>query len=90
MDIDDYTSIIKYLEEGKHLKSVDSLQQQRQWESSIRKYLLQEGSLRMVHLQGYTLRIIDTTQLYPLLYTFYNNLTVGHISTKKMLEKLRP
>ena len=90
MDVDDYTSIIKYLEEGKHPKGVDSPQQQKQWESSIRKYLLQEGSLRMVHPQGYTLRIVDVMQLYLLLYTFHNDLIAGHISAKKMLEKLRP
>src|SRR6266540_5196667 len=90
MDVDDYTSIIKYLKEGKHPKGVDSSQQRKQWESSIRKYLLQEGSFRMVHPQGYTLRIVDATQLYLLLYTFHNDLTVGHISAKKMLEKLRP
>ena len=44
----------------------------------------------MIHPQGYTLRIVDATQLYLLLYTFHNDLTVGHISAKKMLEKLRP
>ncbi len=90
MDVDDYTSIIKYLEKGKHPKGVNSSQQRKQWESSIRKYFLQEGSLRMVHPQGYTLRIVDATQLYPLLYTFYNDLTAGHILAKKILEKLRP
>ncbi len=44
----------------------------------------------MIHPQGYTLRIVDVMQLYPLLYTFHNDLTTGHIFTKKMLEKLRP
>src|SRR6266508_3114202 len=89
MDVDDYTSIIKYLEKGKHPKDMDSPQQRKQWESSIRKYLLQEGSLRMVHPQGYTLKIIDAMQLYPLLYTYHNDPTAGHVSAKKMLEKLR-
>ncbi len=43
----------------------------------------------MVHPQGYTLRVVDATQLYLLLYTFHNDPTAGHVSAKKMLEKLR-
>ncbi len=43
----------------------------------------------MIHPQGYTLRVVDAMQLYPLLYTFHNDLTAGHTSAKKMLEKLK-
>ena len=43
----------------------------------------------MIYSQGFTLRVVDVIQLYPLLYTFHNNLTVGYILAKKILKKLR-
>src|SRR6266496_4796285 len=86
MDDEVFVSIIKYLDQGIMPKHKDSKESQAQWLKTVEKYQLEEGTL--VLKDQTTRRIILRFQYYPLMYTFHNDPTAGHLGYKKVLQKL--
>ncbi len=82
MDDELYVSIIKYLKKGLIPKDKVIKESQMQWQKLVDKYKLIEGSvvLRIQENQ----RIVLRSQYYPLMYTFHNDPTAGHLGYKKM------
>ena len=52
----------------------------------MEKYQLNEGTLILKSQPSR--RLISRSQYYPLMYTFYNDPTTGHLGYKKVLQKL--
>ncbi len=67
-------------------KDKDSKESQVQWLKTVEKYQLNEGTLVLKNQP--TRRIIPRSQYYPLMYTFHNDPTAGHLGYKKVLQKL--
>ncbi len=86
MDDEVFTSIIKYLDQGIMPKDKDSKESQIQWLKIVEKYQLKEGTLVLKNQS--TRRIVPRSQYYPLMYTFHNDPTAGHLGYKKVLQKL--
>ena len=86
MDDEVFASIIKYLDQGIMPKDKDSNESQVQWLKIVEKYQLKEGTL-VLKEQPHR-RIIPRSQYYPLMYTFHNDPTAGHLGYKKVLQKL--
>ncbi len=86
MDDEVFTSIIKYLDQGIMPKDKDSNESQVQWLKIVEKYQLKEGTL-VLKEQPHR-RIVSRSQYYPLMYTFHNDPTAGHLGYKKVLQKL--
>src|SRR6266542_142006 len=86
MDDEVFASIIKYLDQGIMPKDKDSKESQAQWLKTVEKYQLNEETLVLRNQP--TRRIISRSQYYPLMYTFYNDPTAGHLGYKKVLQKL--
>jgi len=74
------------LEKGTVSKKKDTKKAQVQWQKLVEKYQLAEGSL-VFKGQNHR-RIISKSQFYPLIYTFYNDLTMRYLKYKKILQKL--
>ena len=68
------------------LKDKNTKESQVQWLQIVKKYQLDEGIL-VLKDQKYR-RIVPRSQYYPLMYTFHNDLTAGHLGYKKVLQKL--
>src|SRR6266508_1124527 len=68
------------------LKDKNTKESQVQWLQIVKKYQLDEGIL-VLKDQKYR-RIVPRSQYYPLMYTFHNNPTAGHLGYKKVLQKL--
>ncbi len=83
MDDEVFTSIIKYLDQGIMLKDKDSKESQVQWLKTVEKYQFKEGTLVLKNQP--TRRIVPRSQYYPLMYTFHNDPTAGHLGYKKVL-----
>ncbi len=86
MDDELFTSITKYLDQGIVPKDKNSKKSQVQWLKTVDKYQLDKRTLVLkdqIHRH-----IVSRSQYYPLIYTFYNDLTVGHLGYKKVLQKL--
>src|SRR6266508_4143720 len=86
MDDKVFTSIIKYLDQGIMPEDKDSKESQIQWLKTVEKYQLKEGTL-VLKKQPHR-RIVPRSQYYPLMYTFHNDLTAGHLGYRKVLQKL--
>ena len=86
MDDEVFASIIKYLDQGIMPKDKDSKESQVQWLKTVGKYQLDEGTL-VLKDQKYRW-IVSRSQYYPLMYTFHNDPTAGHLGYKKVLQKL--
>ncbi len=86
MDDEVFTSIIKYLDQGIMPKDKDSKESQVQWLKTVRKYQLEEGTLVLKDQKHR--RIVPRSQYYPLMYTFHNDPTAGHLGDRKVLQKL--
>src|SRR6266540_7166719 len=86
MDDEVFASIIKYLDQGIMPKDKDSNESQVQWLKIVEKYQLKEGTL-VLKEQPHR-RIVPRSQYYPLMYTFHNDPTAGHLGYKKVLQKL--
>src|SRR6266498_1985421 len=86
MDDKVFASIIKYLDQGTMPKDKDSNESQVQWMKTVEKYQLKEGTL-VLKEQSHR-RIVPRSQYYPLMYTFHNDPTAGHLGYKKVLQKL--
>src|SRR6266540_2987465 len=86
MDEEVFTSIIKYLDQGIIPKDKDTKESQALWLKTVDKYQLKKGTL-VLKEQPYR-RIVSRSQYYPLMYTFYNDPTAGHLGYKKLLQKL--
>ncbi len=86
MDNELFTSITRYLDQGIISKDKDNKESQVQWLKTISKYQLVK---RILVLKDQTHRhIVPRFQYYLLMYTFHNNLIVGHLGYKKVLQKL--
>ena len=86
MDNELFISIIKYLDQGIIPKNKDSKEGQVQQLKTVDKYQLDEEILVLkdqIHK-----RIVPRFQYYLLMYIFYNDLIVGHLGYKKVLQKL--
>ncbi len=86
MDNDLFNFIIKYLEDKIVLREKSIKDSQIQWLKLVKKYALVNRSLKLKDQDNR--RIVSQTQFYPLIYTFHNDLTVGHLGYKKVLQKL--
>src|SRR6266498_2150487 len=86
MDDKVFAFIIKYLEQGMMPKDKDSKESQAQWLKTVEKYQLNEGTLVLKDQKHR--RIVPRSQYYPLIYTFHNNPTAGHLGYKKVIQKL--
>ncbi len=86
MDDKVFAFIIKYLDQGIMPKDKDSKESQVQWLQTVEKYQLDEGTL--VLKNQLTRQIVSRSQYYPLMYTFHNDPTAGHLGYKKVLQKL--
>src|SRR6266542_1542958 len=75
-----FVSITKYLNQGVMPKDKDSKESQDQWLKIVEKYQLNEGTLVLKNQP--TRRIVSRSQYYPLMYTFHNDLTAGHLGYK--------
>ncbi len=67
-------------------KDKDSKKGQDRWLTTVSKYQLDKGIL-VLKEESYQ-RIVPRSQYYPLMYTFYNDLTVEYLKYKKVLQKL--
>src|SRR6266542_2865725 len=67
-------------------KDKNSKESQVQWLKMVEKYQLEEGTLVLKNQP--TRRIVSRSQYYPLMYTFHNDLTAGHLGYKRILQKL--
>src|SRR6266498_762199 len=86
MDDELFVSITKYLDQGTIFKDKDTKESQVQWLKTVKKYQLDEGTLVLKDQKNR--RIIPRSQYYPLMYTFHNDLTAGHLGYRKVLQKL--
>ena len=86
MDDEVFASIIKYLDQGIMPKDKDTKESQVQWLKTVEKYQFKEETLVLKNQS--TRRIVPRSQYYPLMYTFHNDLTAGHLGYKKVLQKL--
>ena len=86
MDDEVFASIIKYLDQKIMPKDKDSKEGQVQWLRTVEKYQFREGILVLKNQP--TRRIVPRSQYYPLMYTFHNDPTAGHLGYKKVLQKL--
>src|SRR6266542_7050444 len=86
MDDKLFASIIKYVDQRIIPKDKDNKKSQDQWLKTVDKYQLKEGTL--VLKNQLNRHIVPRSQYYPLMYTFHNDLTAGHLGYKKVLQKL--
>ncbi len=67
-------------------KDKDTKESQGQQLAIVNKYQLNEETL-VLKEQSYRC-IVPRSQYYPLMYTFHNDLTAGHLGYKRVLQKL--
>src|SRR6266542_4001133 len=86
MDDKVFAFIIKYLDQGIMPKDKDTKKSQVQWLKTVEKYQVDKGTL-VLKEQPHR-RIVSRSQYYPLIYTYHNNPTAGHLGYKRVLQKL--
>ena len=74
------------MDQGIILKDKDNKESQVQWRKLVDKYQLDKGTLVLKDQKHRC--IVSRSQYYPLMYTFHNDLTAGHLGYKKVLQKL--
>src|SRR6266540_7074222 len=86
MDNEVFAFIIKYLDQEIMPKDKNSKESQVQWLKTVEKYQFREETLVLKNQP--TRRVVLRSQYYPLMYTFHNDPTAGHLEYKRVLQKL--